>query len=109
MSQSEISEVIYENKQPQFCSEFKLQLPLKLSSKHHLFFTFFHVNEKTKKKGEDEVEVPIGFSFLPLYDDRFADSEQNLPVCTTKLEESKKWKHYLTEKKVEVSLKSFNH
>lgn len=58
--------ISYHNKSPHFIDEIKIKLPVLLYSKHHLFFRFYHVTAKLKRN-EDHVEVPIGYSFLPLY------------------------------------------
>jgi len=68
-----LSQVLYHNKAPVFQDEFKIKLPVTLTPKHHLLFTFYHLvaTTKKKKKGKDEQEVEVicGYSFLPLYPD----------------------------------------
>jgi hypothetical protein len=64
---SAITAVAYHQKQPKFHEEFKVNLPLPLNTSHHLLFTFYHIKVTKEKKGKDVIEVPIGYSFLPLY------------------------------------------
>lgn len=58
--------VHYHNKNPHFVEEFKLILPPKLSDKHHLLFTFYHIIVAKKKKVE-ETEVVVGYAVVPLF------------------------------------------
>ena len=57
--------VYYHNKTPYFTEEFKLILPPKLTDKHHILFTFFHVI--VKKKKADESDAPLCYAVVPLY------------------------------------------
>lgn len=79
------SAVSYNSKKPLLVDEFKstigfvarsfallslttyvlVALPAKMSPKHNLLFTFFHVN--VKKSGE-ATRAPIAYAFLPLLD-----------------------------------------
>ena len=65
---SAVTQVTWHNKMPQFFDEIKMKLPTKLHAKHHLLFKFYHVACQQPKKGEDELEVPVGWSVLPLYE-----------------------------------------
>eukprot|EP01102_Stenamoeba_stenopodia_P020621 TRINITY_DN8117_c0_g1_i1.p1 TRINITY_DN8117_c0_g1~~TRINITY_DN8117_c0_g1_i1.p1 ORF type:complete len:1469 (+),score=306.22 TRINITY_DN8117_c0_g1_i1:1546-5952(+) len=68
-----MSQVFYHKRDPDYQDEFKIKLPVTLTPKHHLLFTFYHLvaTTKKKKKGKDEQEVELvcGYSFLPLYPD----------------------------------------
>jgi len=84
-----VSAVAYRQKKPRFGDEFKIDLPLELTDKHHLLFAIYHIQVDAKKKllgssnsaaasaealaaalGEDEAETVrgdlIGFATLPL-------------------------------------------
>ena len=43
-------QVMFHKKTPVWCEEIKISLPAKLSSSHHLLFSFFHVNCQSKGK-----------------------------------------------------------
>eukprot|EP01006_Ploeotia_vitrea_P040513 TRINITY_DN66428_c9_g1_i1.p1 TRINITY_DN66428_c9_g1~~TRINITY_DN66428_c9_g1_i1.p1 ORF type:complete len:1833 (+),score=1077.90 TRINITY_DN66428_c9_g1_i1:674-5500(+) len=60
-----ITQVNYHNRSPRLRDEVKVMLPLSLTSKMHLFFTFYQVACK-KKAGKAVAEV-IGYAALPLY------------------------------------------
>ncbi len=64
-----LSSVTYHTKTPQFYDEFKIKLPLQLTEKHHLLFTFYHVacQNKANKPSAEAVETPVGYSVLPVY------------------------------------------
>lgn len=62
-----ITSVWYHNQKPRFVEEIKIQLPLQLTKKHHLFLTFFHLNCKLPKdKKAEEPAVPVAYAFIPL-------------------------------------------
>jgi len=61
-------QVVYNSKTPVFHDEIKIKLPTKLTKKMHLLFTFYNVSVQKPKKGEDELESPIGYAVLPLYE-----------------------------------------
>ncbi len=67
MGFSATTQVHYHNKSPSFIDEIKMKLPPRLHARHHLLFKFYHIVCQPAQKGEDELEVPIGFSILPLY------------------------------------------
>jgi hypothetical protein len=76
----QLSAVSYHVRCPSFSDEFKLELPLNLRARHHLFFTFFNVTCK-KTKGDKRPEKVVGYAMLPLLQDgRFVVEEQTLPV-----------------------------
>jgi dedicator of cytokinesis protein 6/7/8 len=61
------STITYHSKSPQFCSEFKLFLPVGLRPEHHLVFLFYHISaKKPKPMAPVKKETPLGFSVLPL-------------------------------------------
>lgn len=86
--------VIYHNKTPVFSDEFKMKLPVNLDDRdngYHLFFTFYHVSCQKKNLGEmgEQIETPVGYTWLPLINVCGADSmlvngEYNLPVMIEK-------------------------
>ncbi|XP_005089591.1 dedicator of cytokinesis protein 7 isoform X1 [Aplysia californica] len=76
-----LAAVTYHNKSPDFYEEVKIKLPARLSDSHHLFFTFYHISCQVKKNEPTPTEVPVGYTWLPLYrDGRLVSGEFNLPV-----------------------------
>jgi hypothetical protein len=71
LSSSYLSGVTYHNKTPQFYDEIKVRLPLNLSARHHLLFTFYHVKCQLQKAGKSiqsgDIAVPVGYAVLPLF------------------------------------------
>lgn len=57
--------VLHHHSSPDFYEEVKLALPLEITEKHHLLFSFHHVSCDTKRK-ENPVATPIGFTWLPI-------------------------------------------
>ncbi|KAN0034357.1 hypothetical protein ACTFIV_000860 [Dictyostelium citrinum] len=53
--------VSFHDKRPHFSDEFKIKLPMKITSQH-LLFTFFHINIHAKK----DVKTSIGYCAVPL-------------------------------------------
>ncbi|KAE9416845.1 hypothetical protein Angca_006569, partial [Angiostrongylus cantonensis] len=77
--------VVYHNKTPHIADEIKLRIPVDLDDGHHLLFTFYHISCKPNNKDE-EVEFPIGYSWLPLFrDGRLTTGDFNLPICLDRL------------------------
>ncbi|KAL3252390.1 hypothetical protein MRX96_017703 [Rhipicephalus microplus] len=73
--------VTYHNKSPDFHDEIKVKLPAKLSDRHHLFFTFYHISCQRKVEQTMPTETPIGYTWLPLYHDgQLQMGDQLLPV-----------------------------
>jgi C2 domain in Dock180 and Zizimin proteins/DHR-2, Lobe B/DHR-2, Lobe C/DHR-2, Lobe A len=72
------------SKSPAFYSEFKVQLPPRLTPNHHLLFVFFRVRVKPPKKNQpSSPETPVGFAFVPVLEkNRFADRELELPIAS---------------------------
>ncbi|XP_075683845.1 dedicator of cytokinesis protein 8 isoform X2 [Rhinoderma darwinii] len=76
--------VTYHNKAPDFYEEVKIKLPAKLTEKHHLLFTFYHIS--CQQKLGTSVETVLGYSWLPiLMNDRLQTGYYCLPVATEKL------------------------
>ncbi|XP_068092049.1 dedicator of cytokinesis protein 8 isoform X2 [Hyperolius riggenbachi] len=76
--------VTYHNKAPDFYEEIKIKLPAKLTEKHHLLFTFYHIS--CQQKAGTSVETVLGYSWLPiLVNDRLQTGLYCLPVATEKL------------------------
>ncbi|NXL85452.1 DOCK8 protein, partial [Alectura lathami] len=76
--------VTYHNKSPDFYEEVKIKLPAKLTEKHHLLFTFYHISCQPKQGAS--VETLIGYSWLPiLLNDRLQTGHYCLPVALDKL------------------------
>ncbi|XP_075527914.1 dedicator of cytokinesis isoform X1 [Dermacentor variabilis] len=73
--------VTYHNKSPDFHDEVKVKLPAKLTDRHHLFFTFYHISCQRKVEQTTPTETPIGYTWLPLYHDgQLQTGDQLLPV-----------------------------
>ncbi|CAN8004691.1 unnamed protein product, partial [Ixodes hexagonus] len=53
--------VTYHNKSPDFHDEVKVKLPAKLTDRHHLFFTFYHISCQRKME-QTPTETPIGYT-----------------------------------------------
>ncbi|KAJ6669596.1 hypothetical protein lerEdw1_000145 [Lerista edwardsae] len=76
--------VTYHNKSPDFYEEVKIKLPAKLTEKHHLLFTFYHISCQPKQGAC--VESLLGYSWLPiLLNDRLQTGHYCLPVALDKL------------------------
>lgn len=64
--------VWYHNKKPRFSDEFKFNVPISVSDKHHILVTIFHVNCKTKDKSTGglgtaaQLEEPLAYAAIPL-------------------------------------------
>ncbi|RUS71322.1 hypothetical protein EGW08_020919, partial [Elysia chlorotica] len=85
-SSDTMAAVTYHNKSPDFYEEVKIKLPAKLSETHHLLFTFYHISCQVKKNEPIQTEVPVGYTWLPLYrDGRLVSGDFNLPVSVDKL------------------------
>uniref|UniRef100_A0A674JJA9 Dedicator of cytokinesis 8 n=1 Tax=Terrapene triunguis TaxID=2587831 RepID=A0A674JJA9_9SAUR len=76
--------ITYHNKSPDFYEEVKIKLPAKLTEKHHLLFTFYHISCQPKQGAC--VETLLGYSWLPiLLNDRLQTGHYCLPVALDKL------------------------
>ncbi|XP_064604400.1 dedicator of cytokinesis protein 7-like isoform X2 [Liolophura sinensis] len=77
--------VTYHNKCPDFYEEIKIRLPARLTDAHHLLFTFYHISCQNKKNEMTPVEVPIGYTWLPILQlNRLTVGEFILPVSLEK-------------------------
>ncbi|XP_032903041.1 dedicator of cytokinesis protein 7-like isoform X1 [Amblyraja radiata] len=77
--------VAYHSKSPFFYEEVKMKLPSNLNEKHHLLFTFYHVNCQPKQT-QEAPEVPVGYSWFSMLDNGHLRSGSfELPVCLEKL------------------------
>jgi len=47
---------------PDFYEEVKIKLPARLTSAHHLLFTFYHISCQVKKNEPTPTEVPVGYT-----------------------------------------------
>ncbi|KGL80696.1 Dedicator of cytokinesis protein 8, partial [Tinamus guttatus] len=76
--------VTYHNKSPDFYEEVKIKLPARLTEKHHLLFTFYHISCQPKQGAS--VETLVGYTWLPiLLNDRLQTGRYILPVALDKL------------------------
>ncbi|NXO05322.1 DOCK8 protein, partial [Rhinopomastus cyanomelas] len=76
--------ITYHNKSPDFYEEVKIKLPAKLTEKHHLLFTFYHISCQPKQGAS--VETLLGYSWLTiLLNDRLQTGHYCLPVALDKL------------------------
>lgn len=60
--------VLYHNTNPIWYDEIKIRLPVHITPKHHLLFTFKHisVDGSRKKQSNISIETIVGYSWLPL-------------------------------------------
>ncbi|XP_069084743.1 dedicator of cytokinesis protein 8 isoform X1 [Pleurodeles waltl] len=76
--------ITYHNRCPDFYEEVKFKLPAKLTEKHHLLFTFYHIS--CQQKQGTSVETLLGYSWLPIIlNDRLQTGTYCLPVALDKL------------------------
>ncbi|BFY99508.1 hypothetical protein BsWGS_02548 [Bradybaena similaris] len=86
LSREALAAVTYHNKSPDFYEEVKIKVPAKLTETHHLLFTFYHISCQVKKNEPTPTEVPVGYTWLPLYrDGRLISGDFNLPVSVERL------------------------
>ncbi|KAK0080760.1 hypothetical protein PV326_008002, partial [Microctonus aethiopoides] len=79
--------VLHHSSMPTWYEEIKMRLPIKLHSKHHILFSFYHISCDMNKKKENGVENCVGYSWLLLLHKGklMIDMEvniQTLPVAT---------------------------
>lgn len=76
--------MLHHNTTPAWYEEIKMKLPLQLTSQHHILFSFVHVScNLSKKKDNQLLENPVGYSWLPLLcKGKLNIEEQVLPVAT---------------------------
>ncbi|KAM9361083.1 dedicator of cytokinesis protein 8 [Symphorus nematophorus] len=78
--------VTYHNKQPDFYEEVKLALPARLTERHHLLFTFYHISCQQKQNQSGSCETLIGYSWLPIvYNERLQTGQYCLPIALERL------------------------
>ncbi|XP_065103282.1 dedicator of cytokinesis protein 8 isoform X2 [Paramisgurnus dabryanus] len=78
--------VTYHNRSPDFYDEVKIRMPARLTEKHHLLFTFYHISCQQKQNQAGNLETLIGYSWLPiLNNDRLQTGQQCLPIVLDKL------------------------
>ncbi|KAL3062786.1 hypothetical protein OYC64_002564 [Pagothenia borchgrevinki] len=78
--------VTYHNKSPDFYEEVKLALPARLTERHHLLFTFYHISCQQKQNQSGSCETLIGYSWLPmLNNDRLQTGQFCLPIVLERL------------------------
>uniref|UniRef100_A0A8C2ZY45 Dedicator of cytokinesis 8 n=1 Tax=Cyclopterus lumpus TaxID=8103 RepID=A0A8C2ZY45_CYCLU len=78
--------VTYHNKSPDFYEEVKLALPARLTERHHLLFTFYHISCQQKQNQSVSCETLIGYSWLPLVNnDRLQTGQFCLPIVLERL------------------------
>ncbi|XP_029018982.1 dedicator of cytokinesis protein 8 isoform X1 [Betta splendens] len=78
--------VTYHNKSPDFYEEVKMILPARLTERHHLLFTFYHISCQQKQNQSGSCETLIGYSWLPiLNNDRLQTGSFCLPIILDRL------------------------
>uniref|UniRef100_A0A3B4ZF89 Dedicator of cytokinesis 8 n=1 Tax=Stegastes partitus TaxID=144197 RepID=A0A3B4ZF89_9TELE len=78
--------VTYHNKSPDFYEEVKLALPARLTERHHLLFTFYHISCQQKQNQSGSCETLIGYSWLPMLNcDRLQTGQFCLPIILERL------------------------
>uniref|UniRef100_A0A8C2ZUK8 Dedicator of cytokinesis 8 n=1 Tax=Cyclopterus lumpus TaxID=8103 RepID=A0A8C2ZUK8_CYCLU len=71
---------------PDFYEEVKLALPARLTERHHLLFTFYHISCQQKQNQSVSCETLIGYSWLPLVNnDRLQTGQFCLPIVLERL------------------------
>lgn len=76
--------IIHHNTTPTWCDEVKVRLPIQITTRHHLLFTFYHISCDATKKKDVSVETCVGYSWLPLlHKGRICVEEQMLPVAAS--------------------------
>ena len=74
--------VLHHNATPEWYEEIKIRLPIQLTEKHHLLFTFYHISCDISKKREHNLETCIGYCWIPLIKkDKFNFEPQIVPVA----------------------------
>ncbi|CAD5111868.1 DgyrCDS1134 [Dimorphilus gyrociliatus] len=76
--------VTYHNRTPEYNDEIKIKLPADLTHLHFLLFTAFHVSCRRKEDGQ-QMETPVGYTWLPLLrDGQLKSGDFFLPMTTEK-------------------------
>lgn len=55
----------FDDRSPDFYEEVKIKLPAKLTERHHLLFSFYHISCQQKQSQTGSVETLIGYSVSP--------------------------------------------
>ncbi|XP_041753155.1 dedicator of cytokinesis protein 8 isoform X1 [Coregonus clupeaformis] len=78
--------VTYHNKSPDFYEEVKMALPARLTERHHLLFTFYHISCQQKQNQTGASEALIGYSWLPILStDRLQTGQYCIPIALDRL------------------------
>ncbi|KAL7828401.1 hypothetical protein SRHO_G00320350 [Serrasalmus rhombeus] len=78
--------VTYHNRSPDFYEEVKIRLPARLTERHHLLFSFFHISCQQKQNQSGSLETLIGYSWLPiLSNERLQMGQYCLPIALERL------------------------
>uniref|UniRef100_A0A1A8V8K1 Dedicator of cytokinesis 8 n=1 Tax=Nothobranchius furzeri TaxID=105023 RepID=A0A1A8V8K1_NOTFU len=78
--------VTYHNKSPDFYEEVKVALPARLTDRHHLLFTFYHISCQQKQNLGGSCETLIGYSWLPILNrDHLQTGQFCLPIILDRL------------------------
>ena len=75
--------ILHHNSNPDFYDEVKILLPLNLTEKHHLLFTFKHVSCSAKKR-DAPIESEVGYAWIPIYPSKgkLSLQEVSIPVSS---------------------------
>uniref|UniRef100_A0A672HIZ2 Dedicator of cytokinesis 8 n=1 Tax=Salarias fasciatus TaxID=181472 RepID=A0A672HIZ2_SALFA len=74
------------HRSPDFYEEVKLVLPARLTDRHHLLFTFYHISCQQKQNQSASCETLIGYSWLPILNsDRLQTGQFCLPIVLERL------------------------
>lgn len=77
--------VTYHSKNPDFYEEVKIRLPAKITEKHHLLFTLYHISCQ-KKQDQTPIETLVGYTWMPLLQNGHLHvGDMMLPVSMDKL------------------------
>lgn len=78
--------ITYHNRSPDFYEEVKIRLPARLTEKHHLLFSFYHISCQQKQNQSGSVETLVGYSWLPiLNNERLQIGQHCLPIAVERL------------------------
>uniref|UniRef100_A0A8C6PPJ1 Dedicator of cytokinesis 8 n=1 Tax=Nothobranchius furzeri TaxID=105023 RepID=A0A8C6PPJ1_NOTFU len=71
---------------PDFYEEVKVALPARLTDRHHLLFTFYHISCQQKQNLGGSCETLIGYSWLPILNrDHLQTGQFCLPIILDRL------------------------
>uniref|UniRef100_A0A8B9K2Y7 Dedicator of cytokinesis 8 n=1 Tax=Astyanax mexicanus TaxID=7994 RepID=A0A8B9K2Y7_ASTMX len=78
--------IMYLCRSPDFYEEVKIRLPARLTEKHHLLFSFYHISCQQKQNQSGSVETLVGYSWLPiLNNERLQIGQHCLPIAVERL------------------------